>query len=255
MRAHHVFGILLMIIKIFIWILQPLHRENDERAGYASFGCFYGKYFLCLLRNRSHPKSSMERNKNEGLGHPQPIQASPCRARMVHFRYPMFWEEYMKFTYRYQSPVGVLRIIADEHAISAIRLEKSGHEDVPVAANFDLIEEKTPLITEAVEQLEEYFAGTRKRFNLPLAPEGTDFQKKDWAALQDIPYGETRTYKDMAEAIGCPKGFRAVGLANNRNPIIIVIPCHRVIGADGKLVGYGGGLDVKERLLKLEGSL
>lgn len=161
----------------------------------------------------------------------------------------------MKFYYRYQSPVGVLRIVADENAITEIHLEKDGVNELKRKLSTDEVEEKTPLITETVTQLEEYFAGTRKRFNLPLAPEGTDFQKRDWAALQDIPYGETRTYKDIAEAIGCPKGFRAVGLANNRNPIIIVIPCHRVIGADGKLVGYGGGLDAKEHLLKLEGFL
>ncbi len=161
----------------------------------------------------------------------------------------------MKFYYRYQSPVGGLRIVADENAITEIHLERDRGNELQRLIGSDEVEEKTPLIIEAVNQLEEYFAGTRRRFNLPLAPEGTDFQKRDWAALQDIPYGETRTYKDIAEAIGCPKGFRAVGLANNRNPIIIVIPCHRVIGADGRLVGYGGGVDVKERLLKLEGSL
>ena len=94
--------------------------------------------------------------------------------------------------------------------------------------------------------------GKRKSFDLPLKPEGTEFQKKVWNALLDIPYGETRSYKDIAVAIGNPKACRAVGMANNRNPISIIIPCHRVIGANGSLVGYGGGLPIKIELLNLE---
>lgn len=105
---------------------------------------------------------------------------------------------------------------------------------------------------EAVHQLQEYFAGERTVFDLPLAPSGTDFQRSVWDALCEIPYGETRSYKEIAEAIGNPKACRAVGMANNRNPISIVIPCHRVIGANGDLVGYGGGLDKKVWLLQLE---
>ena len=104
-------------------------------------------------------------------------------------------------------------------------------------------------------QLKAYLAGRLRDFDLPLAPQGTPFQQKVWAALAAIPYGETRSYKQVAEAVGCPRGCRAVGLANNRNPIAIVIPCHRVIGADGALVGYGGGLPIKECLLRLEGCL
>lgn len=113
-------------------------------------------------------------------------------------------------------------------------------------------EKETPLLKKAAAQLREYFAGKRTEFDLPLAPKGTPFQQKDWQALCTIPYGETRSYKDIAIQIGCPKGCRAVGLANNRNPISIVIPCHRVIGSDGSLVGYGGGLDKKVALLELE---
>ncbi|WP_353948221.1 methylated-DNA--[protein]-cysteine S-methyltransferase [Sporolactobacillus sp. Y61] len=104
----------------------------------------------------------------------------------------------------------------------------------------------------AVRQIREYFAGTRRGFNLKLMLKGTDFQKKVWAALARIPYGQTRSYKEIAESAGRPKAVRAVGGANNRNPLPIVIPCHRVIGSDGSLVGYGGGLDCKRKLLQFE---
>ena len=109
-----------------------------------------------------------------------------------------------------------------------------------------------PLIAEAFRELEEYFSGTRREFDLPLNPQGTPFQQSVWAALRRIPYGGTASYKEIAEAVGCPGGSRAVGMANNRNPIAILIPCHRVIGANGKLVGYAGGLDLKRKLLELE---
>ncbi len=105
----------------------------------------------------------------------------------------------------------------------------------------------------AASQLREYFDGKRKSFDLPLEVLGTEFRKKVWAALAEIPYGETRSYKDIAEATGNPKACRAVGGANNKNPISIIIPCHRVVGADGSLVGYGGGIDKKTLLLELEG--
>jgi len=111
---------------------------------------------------------------------------------------------------------------------------------------------ETELLKEASRQLAEYLDGFRKTFDLPLNPQGTEFQKKVWNALCDIPYGEIRSYKQIAEAVGNPKASRAVGMANNRNPIMIFIPCHRVIGSNGSLVGYGGGLDMKEKLLSLE---
>jgi O-6-methylguanine DNA methyltransferase len=104
-------------------------------------------------------------------------------------------------------------------------------------------------------ELEEYFAGKRRDFGFPLDLRGTDFQLACWRALLAIPYGETRSYADIARAVGKPNAFRAVGMANNRNPIAIVVPCHRVIASDGTLCGYGGGLDVKRRLLELEGAL
>lgn len=111
---------------------------------------------------------------------------------------------------------------------------------------------ETPLLAEACRQLGQYFAGERRGFDLPLAPRGTAFQVKVWQALLTIPYGVTRTYRDIAELAGCPKGFRAVGMANHRNPISIIIPCHRVVGTGGSLTGYGGGLETKRFLLDLE---
>lgn len=112
--------------------------------------------------------------------------------------------------------------------------------------------QKTPLLNNAFEQLQEYLAGKRKIFNLPLSPIGTAFQKRVWQELLNIPYGETASYKEIAEKIGCAKAYRAVGLANNKNPIPIFIPCHRVIGSNGKLVGYAGGLNIKSQLLNIE---
>ena len=112
-----------------------------------------------------------------------------------------------------------------------------------------------PIATEAVRQLRAYFAGQLRRFDLPLDMEGTDFQLRVWRELENIRYGETRSYLEIAAAIGAPRAVRAVGAANGANPIPIVVPCHRVIGASGKLVGYGGGLPLKKRLLQLEGAL
>lgn len=114
-------------------------------------------------------------------------------------------------------------------------------------------ERRTPLLEEAQRQLAEYFAGMRRSFELPLNPRGTAFQKAVWEVLEAIPYGETRSYGDIARAVGRERAFRAVGMANHKNPIPIIIPCHRVIGADGSMTGYGGGLDKKKFLLRLEG--
>ena len=144
----------------------------------------------------------------------------------------------------YPSRLGDIKITYTDEAITGIEIGASGYnssESMPSA-----------LSESAIEQLNEYFTGKRKEFELPLAPRGTPFQQKVWAQLQKIPYGQTRSYKDIAQAVGSPKAFRAVGMANNKNPIAIVIPCHRVIGADGSLVGYGGGLGMKQSLLDLE---
>lgn len=115
-----------------------------------------------------------------------------------------------------------------------------------------LMSHETPLLAEGRRQLLEYFAGERQAFDLPLAPQGTPFQQRVWAALREIPYGQTRSYRDIACCVCCPKGFRAVGMACNRNPIPILIPCHRVVGCNGSLTGYAGGTDLKQSLLRLE---
>ena len=137
--------------------------------------------------------------------------------------------------------------------VGPVTVEDDGGAIVRIAFGAAADQSLSPLTGLAFGQLAAYFAGQLREFDLPLAPCGTPFQRRVWAALRDIPYGETRSYGEIARAVGCPGGARAVGLANNRNPIAIVIPCHRVIGADGSLVGYGGGLDVKRALLRLEG--
>ena len=110
----------------------------------------------------------------------------------------------------------------------------------------------TPLLTEGIRQLDAYFSGTLREFSLPLRPSGTEFQRAVWQALTEIPYGETRTYGEIAHRVGNPRACRAVGSANHCNPIAIVVPCHRVIGVNGKLTGYAGGLHIKQALLALE---
>ena len=147
-----------------------------------------------------------------------------------------------------ETPIGPLTVTATKKAVTAIRFGTQG----PEGSARCTAAEATPLLRKAAEEIGDYFAGSRRRFTLPLAPEGTPFQQKVWEALRNIPYGETRTYKQIAIQIGHNQSFRAVGMANNRNPIVIVVPCHRVIGYDGKLTGYAGGLDIKEQLLELE---
>lgn len=146
-------------------------------------------------------------------------------------------------TLKINSPLGALELYEERGAL--VRLSFSPYSED--------IDSPTPLLLEGKRQLDEYFAGTRQSFDLPMTPAGTEFQKNVWTALTQIPYGETRSYGEIATQIGNPKASRAVGMANNRNPLPILIPCHRVIGADGKLVGYAGGLGVKVFLLGVEG--
>ena len=146
------------------------------------------------------------------------------------------------------TPVGPVTLTATDEAVIGLRFGTA----VPEGSLFCSEEEAGPLLREAAAQLREYFTGTRRAFTLPLAPVGTEFQQRVWKALRTIPCGETRTYKQIAEQIGRNRAYRAVGMANNRNPIAILIPCHRVIGHDGRLTGYAGGLGIKERLLDLE---
>lgn len=146
--------------------------------------------------------------------------------------------------YFYETIIGYLTISADEQGITDVSFGKRN----PVHA----VCQETPVIKQAVSELQEYFEGRRQEFTVPLHPQGTDFQLRVWQVLRTIPYGKTWSYKQVATAAGNPNASRAVGMANNRNPIAIIIPCHRVIGANGRLVGYAGGLDVKEKLLEIE---
>ncbi len=152
----------------------------------------------------------------------------------------------MKSVFFYETEIGRVGIASADGAITDVVLP--GDEVV------DAVLEETELLRDAALQLREYLAGTRREFTIPLAPQGTEFMQRVWAQLREIPYGETRCYQEVAEAIGNRNATRAVGLANNRNPIPLFIPCHRVIGKSGKLVGYRGGVEVKNRLIELESS-
>ena len=150
------------------------------------------------------------------------------------------------------SPVGPLFVAADEDGMRAIEFCRNRH---PVKRQDDWREGDNALLRRARAQLDEYFAGARRTFDLPLSPAGTEFQRGVWTTLATIPYGETISYAQLATRVGKPSAMRAVGAANGRNPLPIVLPCHRVIGADGALTGFGGGLPTKQFLLKLEGAL
>ncbi len=145
----------------------------------------------------------------------------------------------------FPTPVGVLRLESAEESLSRLDFM----DNLPNKAE---VTTSCPVLLETIRQLQEYFEGKRKVFALPLKPIGTEFRQKVWKALLTVPYGATATYKDIAIAVGCPQGPRAVGGANHHNPISIIIPCHRIVGASGELTGYGGGLDRKSFLLDLE---
>lgn len=150
------------------------------------------------------------------------------------------------------SPVGPLLLGADDDALRLIWFSTPRH---PLPRDVVLARGGNAVLREAGLQLEAYFAGKRRRFDLPLQPAGTDFQREVWSMLAQIPYGQTWSYRDLAQRIGRPQAVRAVGAANGRNPLPIVLPCHRVIGADGSLTGFGGGLPAKQFLLTMEGAL
>ena len=149
------------------------------------------------------------------------------------------------------SPLGKLKLVSRDKGLAAILWEN----DPPGRVRLGALKEDNndPVLVETEKQLKEYFAGERTRFSVPLNPAGTVFQNKVWQALTQIPYGETKSYREVAEKIGHASAVRAVGAANGRNPISIVVPCHRVIGSSGKLTGFAGGLGAKEMLLTLEG--
>lgn len=151
------------------------------------------------------------------------------------------------------SPVGPLLLAADQGGLRLIEFDHPRH---PARRGDDWMRaDDDALLRDAASQLDDYFAGTRRTFDLPLAPTGTGFQLEVWQALRAIPYGETISYAQLATRIGKPSAMRAVGAANGRNPLPIVVPCHRVIGADGTLTGFGGGLPTKHFLLTLEGAI
>ena len=151
----------------------------------------------------------------------------------------------MKYIKQIYTKLGNIAIIEEDNKIIAIEINKKIEEE--------MVQKETPLLKETEKQLLEYLEGRRKTFDVPLNPKGTKFMKQVWTALQEIPYGEVRTYGQIAQTVGKPKAARAVGMANHRNPIPIIIPCHRVIGCNGILVGYALGMDMLEFLLKLEG--
>jgi len=154
------------------------------------------------------------------------------------------------FSYsKVESPIGPVNLAVSGRVLMLLEFDRGTFPPTKPKATWT---ESAPAIREYVHELDEYFAGERRQFTFPLDLRGTEFQLKCWRALLEIPYGETCSYADIARAVGQPRGFRAVGLANNRNPIAIVVPCHRVIASDGTLCGYGGGLDIKQKLLDLE---
>ncbi|MCY3963662.1 MAG: methylated-DNA--[protein]-cysteine S-methyltransferase [Acidobacteria bacterium] len=158
----------------------------------------------------------------------------------------------MTATYHdFHTPIGNLRLVGDEAAINRIELPNEAAKAPDVA--WEAADGALPAaLAEAKHQLEEYFAGERREFELPLASQGTDFQHRVWDELRRIPFGETISYGELAARIGKPTASRAVGAANGRNPLPVVVPCHRVIGSDGRLTGFGGGLPTKQALLDLE---
>jgi methylated-DNA-[protein]-cysteine S-methyltransferase len=150
------------------------------------------------------------------------------------------------------SPVGPLLLAADAQGLRLVEFDSPRH---PMGRTDDWREGRSKVLDDTRRQFDDYFAGRRRTFDLPLAPRGTRFQQQVWLALRAIPYGETISYAQLATRIGKPSAMRAVGAANGRNPLPIVVPCHRVIGADGSLTGFGGGLPTKRFLLELEGAI
>ena len=162
----------------------------------------------------------------------------------------------MRYGQYLETPIGKLFLVAEDGCLVELGIQADG--SVPEMGQVgwqeaEVLSHEKELLMRATGQIQEYLAGKRTSFDIPICGKGSEFQKKVWKALCEIPYGETRTYGQIAVAIGNPKAARAVGGACNKNPIMIIVPCHRVIGGNGKLVGFGGGLDMKEKLLTLEG--
>ncbi len=149
-----------------------------------------------------------------------------------------------------ESPVGKLKLVASSNALVAVLWEREQPNRVKL--DTAALDSQQPILLETERQLAEYFSGGRTDFDLPLQPDGSEFQKKVWRALREIPFGQTRSYLDLARAIGSAKAARAVGAANSKNPLSIIVPCHRVVGSDGSLTGFAGGVETKAALLALE---
>jgi len=149
-----------------------------------------------------------------------------------------------------ESPVGKLKLVASSNAMVAVLWERERPNRVKL--DTATLAPQQPILLETERQLVEYFSGGRTEFDLPLQPDGSEFQKKVWRALREIPFGQTRSYLDLARAIGSSKAARAVGTANSKNPLSIIVPCHRVVGSDGSLTGFAGGVETKAALLALE---
>jgi methylated-DNA-[protein]-cysteine S-methyltransferase len=156
---------------------------------------------------------------------------------------PKLHHETRRFCW-YESPIGILKIVEDDQGITEVSFQDEKGTDQ---------RENSLYLDETRRQLEEYFAGIRRSFDVPLSLKGTAFQKKVWHALMNIPYGKTASYQDIASSIGSEKASRAIGNANHHNPVVVIVPCHRVIRADGSIGGYGGGIERKKYLLNLEG--
>ena len=156
----------------------------------------------------------------------------------------------MNYFTHYQSPLGTITLQANDIGL------RGAWFDVQTTApeDFGVQKDDHPILQQAIQEFDEYFAEKRQTFDVPTDAQGTDFQKQVWAMLTKIPFGETWSYQDLAIAIDNPKAVRAVGLANGKNPLSIIVPCHRVIGKNGKLTGYAGGVERKQKLLSLEGS-
>lgn len=156
----------------------------------------------------------------------------------------------MLFYKEIESAVGKLKLVASSNALVAVLWERERPNRVKL--DTARLDPQQPILLETERQLKEYFSGERIQFDLPLQPDGSEFQKKVWQALRAIPFGETRSYLDLAKTVGSSRAARAVGAANGRNPLSIIVPCHRVVGTDGSLTGFAGGLETKAALLALE---
>src|SRR5882762_6820139 len=215
------------------------------------------KTLAALIRWRG-PQPGSTVTLGRPVTHLHPPQKSPSvrfadRNRIV--RHPVrIWDAMETLYYsRHASLAGPLAVAVSEKGLVTLEFDRG---QFPPKKSQNIVWRESEKKTKAyARELREYFEGKRREFSFPLDLRGTPFQLKCWRALLNIPYGETRTYADIARVVGQPQAFRAVGMANNRNPIAIVVPCHRVIASDGTLCGYGGGLDVKRKLLDLEGAL